>query len=105
MPSGDMRQTIIEHGTYAWPSTSGNAFAAVVLRRIMPIPENVYRGMPDIYLCHLSALFGQVISLEKPGGSTGCTERITTTGHAVQSRSILISIGGGPSSWLLVTSI
>ena len=68
MPSGDMRQSLIEHdGYYVWPSTSGNAFAAVVLRRIMPIPENVYRGMPDIYLCNLSALFGQVISLEKPG--------------------------------------
>jgi glycosyltransferase involved in cell wall biosynthesis len=67
MPSGDMRQSLIEHGSYTWPSTSGNAFAAVVLRRIMPIPENVYRGMPDIYLCYLSALFGQVISLEKPG--------------------------------------
>ena len=68
MPSGDMRQSLIEHGSYVWPSTSGNAFAAVVLRRIMPIPENVYRGMPDIHLCYLSALFGQVISLEKPGG-------------------------------------
>jgi glycosyltransferase involved in cell wall biosynthesis len=67
MPSGDMRQNILEHGYYTWPSTSGNAFAAAVLRRILPIPENVYRGMPDIYLCNLSALFGQVISLEKPG--------------------------------------
>jgi hypothetical protein len=67
MQSGDVRQILIEHGMYTWPSTSGNAFPAAVLRRIMPIPENVYRGMPDIYLCHLSALFGQVISLEKPG--------------------------------------
>jgi glycosyltransferase involved in cell wall biosynthesis len=67
MPSGDVRQTMLEHGSYVWPSTSGNAFAAVVLRRIMPIPENMYRGMPDVYLCNLSALFGQVISLEKPG--------------------------------------
>jgi glycosyltransferase involved in cell wall biosynthesis len=67
LPSGDVRQTMLEHGSYVWPSTSGNAFAAVVLRRIMPIPENVYRGMPDVYLCNLSALFGQVISLEKPG--------------------------------------
>jgi glycosyltransferase involved in cell wall biosynthesis len=67
LPSGDMRQSLMEHGTYAWPSTSGNAFAAVVLRRIMPISENVYRGMPDIYLSSLSVLFGHVISLEKPG--------------------------------------
>jgi glycosyltransferase involved in cell wall biosynthesis len=73
MPNGDMRHSLIEHGTYTGPATSGNAFAAVVLRRIMPIPENVYRamrgdGFPDIYLSSLSVMFGQVISLEKPGG-------------------------------------
>jgi hypothetical protein len=67
MQSGDVRQSFFEHGTYTWPSTSGNAFPAAVLRRLMPIPEHVYRGQPDIYLCNLSALFGQVISLEKPG--------------------------------------
>jgi hypothetical protein len=67
LPSGDMRPRLMERGYYIWPSTSGNAFASAVLRWIMPIPENAYRGMPDIYLCNVSAVFGEVISLEEPG--------------------------------------
>jgi glycosyltransferase involved in cell wall biosynthesis len=65
--SGDLRQRMIDLDSYQWPSTSGNAFAAAVLRQIMPIPEAVYRGSPDIYLCTLSAVFGEVISLGDPG--------------------------------------
>jgi glycosyltransferase involved in cell wall biosynthesis len=67
MPSGDLRKRLLELNEYIWPSTSGNAFAAEVLRRIMPIPEGLYRGIPDLHLCNLSAVFGEVISLRKPG--------------------------------------
>lgn len=67
MQSGDLRRRLLEYSGYSWPSTSGNAFSAVVLRRIMPIPEALYRGFPDIHLCNLSAVLGEVISLEKPG--------------------------------------
>jgi len=62
-----MRPSLLEFDWYTWPSTSGNAFAAAVLDRIMPIPEVLYRGIPDIHLCTLSAVFGEVISLEEPG--------------------------------------
>jgi len=67
MESGDLRQQLLELSGYSWPSTSGNAFTTEALHWIMPIPENVYRGIPDIYLCNLSAVLGEVISLEKPG--------------------------------------
>jgi glycosyltransferase involved in cell wall biosynthesis len=67
MHSGDLRQRLLETNDYTWPSTSGNAFAAAVLRQIMPIPEVLCRGMPDIHLCNLSAVYGKVISLEQPG--------------------------------------
>jgi len=67
MQSGDVRPLLMEFDRYVWPSTSGNAFAAAVLDRIMPIPEVLYRGIPDIHLCTLSAVFGEVISLEEPG--------------------------------------
>lgn len=67
MKSGDLRRHLLELDAYTWPSTSGNAFATAVLRRIMPIPEALYRGIPDIHLCNLSAVFGEVISLEEPG--------------------------------------
>jgi glycosyltransferase involved in cell wall biosynthesis len=65
--SGDLRQRLIETNEYTWPPTSGNAFAAEVLRQIMPIPEALCRGMPDIHLCNLSAVYGKVVSLEQPG--------------------------------------
>jgi len=67
MPSGDLRHRLIEANDYVWSPTSGNAFAAEVLGRIMPIPEAVYQGMPDVYLCNLSPVFGEVFSLETPG--------------------------------------
>src|SRR5215217_2651799 len=67
MQSGDVRPLLMEFDRYVWPSTSGNAFAAAVLDRIMPIPEVLYRVMADIHLCTLSAVFGEVISLEEPG--------------------------------------
>jgi len=67
MQSGDLRPQVLEDGQYAWPSTSGNAFASAVLRRILPIPEDLCRGFPDIHLCNLSAIFGPVITLDEPG--------------------------------------
>ena len=68
MHSGDLRQHLIDVNGYVWPSTSGNAFAAAVLRQIMPIPEALCRGMPDIHLCNLSPVFGEVVTLEEPAG-------------------------------------
>lgn len=67
MRAGDMRPNLVEYDGYRWPSTSGNAYTAEVLHRIMPIPEILYRGSPDVYLCNLSAVFGEVAALEEPG--------------------------------------
>lgn len=53
-----------------WMATSGNAFAAEVLRQIFPIPEQAYgRVGADWYLSHLSALFGEVVFLADIGGA------------------------------------
>jgi hypothetical protein len=51
-----------------WQPTSGNAFAARVLRQIFPIPEDVYRLCADYYLSNLPPLFGPVVALEAVGG-------------------------------------
>jgi glycosyltransferase involved in cell wall biosynthesis len=67
MLSGDLRAHILKFGWYAWPSTSGNAFASAILRQILPIPEDIYRVTPDIYLCNLSAMYGSVVSLDEVG--------------------------------------
>jgi glycosyltransferase involved in cell wall biosynthesis len=65
--SGDLRQQILQGYRYFWPSTSGNAFASSVLHQILPIPEDLYRGTPDIYLCNLSPVFGTIVSLGEIG--------------------------------------
>lgn len=67
MVSGDLRRRILQFHSYIWPSTSGNAFASAILRQILPIPEVLYRGLPDIYLCNMSVMFGPIISLDKAG--------------------------------------
>ncbi len=67
MHSGDLRQRLLETNEYTWPATSGNAFLAAVLCQIMPIPEVLCRGIPDIHLCNLSPLYGRVISLDRAG--------------------------------------
>ncbi len=67
MHSGDLRQRLLETNEYTWPATSGNAFLAAALHQIMPIPEVLCRGIPDIHLCNLSPLYGRVISLDRAG--------------------------------------
>jgi glycosyltransferase involved in cell wall biosynthesis len=67
MPSGDLRRHILKFHSYTWPGTSGSAFSSTILRNIFPIPEVLYRGTPDIYLCNLSPLFGPIVSLDEVG--------------------------------------
>lgn len=67
--SGDLRRHLLSFPfDMTWMATSGNAFAASVLRRIMPIPEDVYgRVGADWYVSLLTPLFGPVIFLDPVG--------------------------------------
>lgn len=66
--SGDIRRhTRTFPYDQSWMATSGNAFAAGVLRQILPIPEDTYSFCADWYVSHLSALFGPVLFLEEIG--------------------------------------
>jgi glycosyltransferase involved in cell wall biosynthesis len=66
--SGDLRQQALAFPfDLPWLPTSGNAFAADVLKRIFPIPESSFRILADYYLSHLAPLFGPVVSLEQVG--------------------------------------
>lgn len=57
--SGDLsRQTLSFPFDMTWMATSGNAFAAQALRKILPIPEHDYPIMADFYLSHLAPLLG-----------------------------------------------
>lgn len=72
MPTGDLRKhTLLFPDDIRTPPTSGNAFAASVLRQIlpMPLPDAVYgRTGADLYLHNLVPLFGPVKSLRSIGG-------------------------------------
>src|SRR5262245_16994182 len=52
MPDGDLRSCIQQLNNYAawWPPTSGNAFTAWSLRRILPMPEPAFILCADYYL-------------------------------------------------------
>lgn len=71
LPSGDLRLAEVTFPfDLAWLPTSGNAFRADALRRILPIPEHDYpRCGADWHLIHLATLLGRVSSLEEIGAS------------------------------------
>src|SRR5215208_1734956 len=57
--SGDLRRYILTFPfDMTWMATSGNAFAANALKKILPIPEQDFRIMADFYLSHLTPLLG-----------------------------------------------
>lgn len=65
LPQGDVhRAEMVYPFDLVWLPTSGNAFRADELRRIMPIPEQEFRASADWYLVHLTPLLGRVTSLE-----------------------------------------
>ncbi len=66
--SGDLRQYVLTFPfDVSWMSTSGNAFAARVLREIFPIPPEEFRILADYYLSNLTPLFGDVVFLDEVG--------------------------------------
>ena len=70
MPNGDLRRQMLTFPDDVRSSpTSGNAFAAGVLRAILPMPVlNPGYAWADLYLYNLAPLFGPVKSLETSGG-------------------------------------
>ena len=61
MVDGDLRLHYLTFPDDVWRlPTSGNAFAAEVLRQILPIDEAEYRGGADTYLTHIAPLYGRV---------------------------------------------
>jgi glycosyltransferase involved in cell wall biosynthesis len=66
--NGDVRRAeLVFPFDLPWLPTSGTAFRAEALRRLMPIPEEQYRICADSYLVHLASLLGPVASLDAPG--------------------------------------
>jgi glycosyltransferase involved in cell wall biosynthesis len=93
LPHGDVRARMLAFpDDLAWPSTSGNAFAAWALRRVMPLPVDDDRVNADHDLHTLIPLFGPVAALRDVGGSYRVHGRNAVARHTVdieQSRSVL----------------
>ncbi len=68
MPNGDLRQGLIRFNNVTWwPPTSGHAYSANALRRILPMPESPFHVAVDYYLVRASALLGPIVSLDRVG--------------------------------------
>lgn len=65
MPGGDLRRHILKFRSHVHPPNSGNAFAASALRRILPVPEGLYRINADAYVNDLCPVMGPVVSSEE----------------------------------------
>jgi glycosyltransferase involved in cell wall biosynthesis len=65
---GDLSRYILSFPfDMTWTATSGNAFAAEVLQKILPIPEEDFTIMADFYLSHLTPLLGLAVFLPEVG--------------------------------------
>ena len=70
LPHGDVRAAVLAFpDDLAWPPTSGNAFAAWVLDRLMPLPVDDDPTGADSCLHPLVPLFGPVVEIEWTGGA------------------------------------
>ena len=69
LPVGDLRGLLLAHpDDVTYPPASGNAFATWALRRVLPMPEDEYRILADVYLLNMIPLLGRVDVLEGAGG-------------------------------------
>jgi hypothetical protein len=69
LPDGDIASRVLAApDDIPYPPTSGNAFAASVLRELLPMPEAEYRRLADVYLLNLAPLLGPVARLDEIGG-------------------------------------
>jgi glycosyltransferase involved in cell wall biosynthesis len=70
LPEGDVRQQVLDYADdLAWPPTSGNAFAAWALRRVMPLPVTGDLVDADSWLHPTIPLLGTVVALDTIGGA------------------------------------
>jgi glycosyltransferase involved in cell wall biosynthesis len=78
LPVGDVRLQVLSFpDDLAWPPTSGNAFAAWALRRVMPLPRDDDPTGADTMLHPLVPLLGPVVALDRVGGGYRLHDRNT----------------------------
>lgn len=89
LPDGDVRQAALSFpDDLAWPPTTGNAFAAWLLRRVLPLPVNGDPVGADFMLHALTPLLAPVVALDQVGGKYRVHDRNAHRrgSYAAQSR-------------------
>jgi hypothetical protein len=86
MPNADLREHLARYRCFHWQPTSGNAFAAFALRRVLPMPEADYRISADAYLAGVVPLCGPVHSTDEVIGSYRVHGASNFTSAAVDER-------------------
>jgi hypothetical protein len=85
LSGGDRRVNLRTEGPEScrWAPTSGNAWSREFLDSVMPVPEEMYRGGADTYLCVLAAATGPVGVIPRPltfyrqhGGNFWASDRL-----------------------------
>lgn len=69
LPTGSLVPSLLASGRYTTPVMSGNAFARVVLERILPMPEAEWRISADGYLVTAAPFHGTVVAIEERLGA------------------------------------
>jgi len=70
LPEGDLRDDLRRHpDDVPHPPSSGNAFARWALERVLPMPEEEFQLLADVYVLNLVAVLGPVAALAGTGGS------------------------------------
>ena len=93
LPTGELAPHVIRYRAYHWQPTTGNAYAASALARILPMPEAGYRIEADAYLAELVPFCGRIRGIDDVLGDYRVHGR-TTTG----ARSPTRPTSGGRSS-------
>jgi hypothetical protein len=69
LPDGDVRGAVLRApDDLPYPPLSGNAFSRAVLQQVMPIPEEAFRILADVYLLTVAPLYGPVCAITSIGG-------------------------------------
>jgi glycosyltransferase involved in cell wall biosynthesis len=63
LPSGDLRAAVVRFRSYPWQPTTGAAFAASFLRRVLPEDDVLYHQGVDTALNLIAPLVGPIVSL------------------------------------------
>ena len=64
LPTGELAPHVIRFRAYHWQPTTGNAYAASALARILPMPEAGYRIEADAYLAELVPFCGPIRGID-----------------------------------------